>query len=114
MSGIADDRADSPRRLLVLAARCALGAALAAVRAPPGSRPSRPRSPAGRAGAGAVRGRRPRADIDQILEGEEEVLSGSGFTYDPGNRRDPFKSLLAAPDRPGVPRARARRASPGC
>lgn len=39
-------------------------------------------------------------DIDQILEGEEEVLSGTGFTYDPGNRRDPFKSLLAAPDRP--------------
>jgi hypothetical protein len=39
-------------------------------------------------------------DIDQILEGEEEVLSGSGFSYDPGNRRDPFKSLLAGPDRP--------------
>jgi hypothetical protein len=39
-------------------------------------------------------------DIDQILEGEEEVLSGSGFSYDPGNRRDPFKSLLAARDRP--------------
>jgi hypothetical protein len=38
-------------------------------------------------------------DIDQILEGEEEVLSGSGYSYDPGNRRDPFKSLLAAPDR---------------
>ncbi len=39
--------------------------------------------------------------IDQILEGDEEVLSGnSGFTYDPGNRRDPFKSLLIAPDRP--------------
>jgi len=38
--------------------------------------------------------------IDQILEGEEEVLSGSGFSYDPGNRRDPFKSLLAGPDRP--------------
>ncbi|MES1241609.1 MAG: hypothetical protein ABUT39_08310 [Acidobacteriota bacterium] len=34
--------------------------------------------------------------IDEILEGEEEVLSGSGgFSYDPGNRRDPFKSLLA-------------------
>jgi hypothetical protein len=40
------------------------------------------------------------ADIDQILEGEEEVLSGSGYSYDPGNRRDPFKSLLVAPDRP--------------
>lgn len=40
-------------------------------------------------------------DIDEILEGEEEVLSGSGgFTYDPGNRRDPFKSLLAGPERP--------------
>ena len=36
----------------------------------------------------------PGPDIDQILEGEEEVLSGSGFSYDPGNRRDPFKSLL--------------------
>jgi hypothetical protein len=39
-------------------------------------------------------------NIDEILEGEEEVLSGSGFSYDPGNRRDPFKSLLAGPDRP--------------
>jgi hypothetical protein len=41
-------------------------------------------------------------NIDEILEGEEEVLSGSGFSYDPGNRRDPFKSLLAAPDRPEI------------
>ena len=38
-------------------------------------------------------------NIDQILEGEEEVLSGGGYTYDPGNRRDPFKSLLVKPDR---------------
>jgi hypothetical protein len=38
-------------------------------------------------------------NIDEILEGEEEVLSGSGFSYDPGNRRDPFKSLLSGPDR---------------
>jgi hypothetical protein len=39
-------------------------------------------------------------DIDEILEGEEEVLSGSGgFTYDPGNRRDPFKSLLTGPEK---------------
>ncbi|HEX7185850.1 MAG TPA: hypothetical protein VF756_28755 [Thermoanaerobaculia bacterium] len=42
-------------------------------------------------------------DIDQILEGEEEVLSGEGtFSYDPGNRRDPFKSLLAGPERQPV------------
>lgn len=39
-------------------------------------------------------------NIDQILEGDEDVLSGTGFSYDPGNRRDPFKSLLASPDRP--------------
>jgi hypothetical protein len=38
-------------------------------------------------------------NIDQILEGEDQVLSGNGYSYDPGNRRDPFKSLLAAPDR---------------
>ena len=38
-------------------------------------------------------------DIDEILQGEEEVLSGNGFSYDPGNRRDPFKSLLTKPDR---------------
>ncbi|HVT18614.1 MAG TPA: hypothetical protein VHQ90_20845 [Thermoanaerobaculia bacterium] len=38
--------------------------------------------------------------IEQILEGDEDVLAGNGFTYDPGNRRDPFKSLLAAQDRP--------------
>lgn len=40
-------------------------------------------------------------NIDQILEGDEQVLAGGNtFTYDPGNRRDPFKSLLIAPDRP--------------
>jgi hypothetical protein len=48
---------------------------------------------------GGVIGGEPSPDtggIDEILEGEEEVLSGSGgFSYDPGNRRDPFKSLLA-------------------
>ncbi len=56
-------------------------------------------SPQTPAGAGTTGGAN-LEDIDQILEGEEEVLSGSGFTYDPGNRRDPFKSLLAGVDRP--------------
>ncbi len=41
--------------------------------------------------------------IDEILEGEEEVLSGSGgFSYDPGNRRDPFKSLLVGTENPTI------------
>jgi hypothetical protein len=84
--------------------------------------PARPgaAAPSGSAGATGAAGARPPAaapgspgapalgsptpdmgNIDQILEGDEEVLAGgSAFTYDPGNRRDPFKSLLIAPDRP--------------
>ena len=38
--------------------------------------------------------------IDAMLQEEEQVLEGSGFTYDPGTRRDPFKSLLAGQDKP--------------
>jgi hypothetical protein len=80
----------------------------------------RPAAPSGSAGASGAAGGRPPAaapaspgapaigsptpdmgNIDQILEGDEQVLAGgSAFTYDPGNRRDPFKSLLIAPDRP--------------
>lgn len=37
-------------------------------------------------------------DIDEILAGDEAVLEGGGYTYDPGDRRDPFKSLLLARD----------------
>jgi hypothetical protein len=32
--------------------------------------------------------------IEDILEAEEEILAGGGFTYDAGGRRDPFMSLL--------------------
>lgn len=43
------------------------------------------------------------AYIDDLLEGDEDVLEGTGFTYDDGGRRDPFRSLLQvserAPDR---------------
>lgn len=48
---------------------------------------------------GVLSGNPDTGDIDEILQGEEEVLSGNGFSYDPGNRRDPFKSLLAGPER---------------
>lgn len=33
--------------------------------------------------------------VEKILAGEEEVVAGGGFTYDPAGRRDPFRSLLA-------------------
>jgi len=32
--------------------------------------------------------------IDQILRGEQEVLEGEVFSYDPAGRRDPFRSLF--------------------
>ena len=37
--------------------------------------------------------------VDEILAGEEDVLAGTSYSYDPGNRRDPFRSLLTAKDR---------------
>lgn len=32
--------------------------------------------------------------LDELLEEDEFTLSGDGYTYDAGGRRDPFKSLL--------------------
>lgn len=40
--------------------------------------------------------------IDEILAGEELMLAGEGYGYDPGDRRDPFKSLLEARTRPTI------------
>jgi Tfp pilus assembly protein PilP len=42
------------------------------------------------------------AQIDEILAGEEAVLSGGAYSYDPGNRRDPFRSLVVSRDRQTV------------
>jgi hypothetical protein len=39
------------------------------------------------------------AQIDEILAGEEAVLAGGTYSYDPGNRRDPFKSLIVSQNR---------------
>jgi hypothetical protein len=41
-------------------------------------------------------------DVDQLLGGEEQVLSGGAATYDPGDRRDPFKSLLVVTEQPAL------------
>jgi Tfp pilus assembly protein PilP len=87
--------------ILILVLAVLLGTAWSALAQPPQSQPGQP--PAGEAAPpdepaepdlGPDLG-----NIDEILQGEEEVLSGNSFSYDPGNRRDPFKSLLAAPDR---------------
>jgi len=77
-------------------------AAPAAPAAAPPASSSQPGGASGSATGSTDAGGADLGNIDEILEGEEEVLSGSGFSYDPGNRRDPFKSLLAAPDRPEI------------
>lgn len=35
-------------------------------------------------------------DVEGILEGDDDVFAGRGYGYDPGDRRDPFRSLLRA------------------
>ena len=53
----------------------------------------------------------PRPEIDEFLVDDMEVLAGEGATYDAGDRRDPFLSLVSRPDNgpgptclePGIP-----------
>lgn len=85
------------RRAIFLAALFVLGVILAGIgvgAAQQQQPPEQPQQPPAEGEPAQEPEATPGPDIDQILEGEEEVLSGSGFTYDPGNRRDPFKSLL--------------------
>jgi len=42
----------------------------------------------------------PQVSLDDLLEEDEFVLTGEGYTYDSGDRRDPFKSLLIAREGP--------------
>ena len=35
-----------------------------------------------------------RPEIEEFLEDDMEVLAGEGATYEPGDRRDPFRSLV--------------------
>lgn len=89
----------SVRRLLVSLLAAAACAALAAAQQPapaPADKPAEPAASAPPPAEGATN------TIDQILEGEEDVLQGTGYTYDPGTRRDPFKSLLVTQDKAKV------------
>ena len=40
--------------------------------------------------------------IERMLQEDEEVLEGSGYSYDPQDRRDPFRSLLSVVDQPQI------------
>ena len=46
--------------------------------------------------------------IEQILRGEQDVLQGQIFSYDPAGRRDPFRSLLEGFEEPEEGPAKAR------
>lgn len=47
--------------------------------------------------------------VDELLERDEQVLNDPGvYNYDPGTRRDPFKSLLKTKTERDVPRAEDR------
>lgn len=42
-------------------------------------------------------------DIDEMLQGEEEIFGAfEKYTYDPGERRDPFRSLLVTREAPEI------------
>lgn len=45
-------------------------------------------------------GDEPDTNVDDLLRDESAMLAGEGYFYDPGDRRDPFKSLMEARDRP--------------
>jgi Tfp pilus assembly protein PilP len=82
------------RALFLMMVLCALGVTLAGLAGMVAAQQQPPQPQPEAAAPPQEPEATPGPDIDQILEGEEEVLSGNGFTYDPGNRRDPFKSLL--------------------
>jgi len=79
--------------VLVFALLCAAARTMA--QAPPPAPPSQPLAPVPTEGQPTDQEK-----IDAMLQEEEQVLEGSGFTYDPGTRRDPFKSLLAGQEKP--------------
>ena len=100
----------TPRLSWILAIALVFGAAVAAPGAgqPPPSAAAEGESPAE---AETGEPAQPPADpspprdleaIERMLQEDEEVLGGSGYTYDPGDRRDPFLSLLRIVEAPDI------------
>ncbi len=80
------------RRFARLAALAALLAGGGPARAAEPSKPGATPAPA------AVDAAKPSSEatdtINRIIQDNEAILSGRGFTYDPAGRRDPFRSLV--------------------
>jgi hypothetical protein len=78
-----------PAALTILIATLAISGPTAEEAAAPAADPAAP----------AVDGQTAPPDtttINQIMQDNEAMLSGRGFTYDPAGRRDPFRSLVDA------------------
>ncbi len=58
---------------------------------PTGGAPQGQGAPSGNAGS-----KESTDTINRIIQDNEAILSGRGFTYDPAGRRDPFRSLVDA------------------
>ncbi len=92
------------RRLLILAflaAPLALAAPAALAADPPAGEKRAPPAGTPAAGAPAAGGelqstaqQQGAAVVEQVLKDKEDLITGKRFTYDPGGRRDPFRSLL--------------------
>jgi len=73
----------------LIAAACAVTAARGADPAPASPDPAATAAPGGGQEVKAAG-----ETINRIMEDNEAVLAGRGFTYDPAGRRDPFRSLV--------------------
>src|SRR5262249_24242834 len=79
-----------------------LGLALTLMATPGAFADDPPPSAAPAAGAQAAAGEGPASEIiNKIMQDNEAMLSGRGFTYDPAGRRDPFRSLVDAMNQVG-------------
>ncbi len=67
-------------------------AAVTAAGVPAPAAPAAPADPQAQAQAQAQK--EANQTVETILKQQEEMLSGQRFAYDPGGRRDPFKSLF--------------------
>jgi hypothetical protein len=99
------------RSVWILCLALAVSAAAPALCQPPDERPATAAEPAEENAAGQpaegeeepISPPPPEPDleaIERMLREDEEVLGGSGYAYDPGDRRDPFLSLLRVVEEP--------------
>jgi Tfp pilus assembly protein PilP len=84
------------KRRLLLPASLALAAVLCGVPRVLADDPAANAPAAGTAPAG-----QDAETINKIMQDNEAMLSGRGFTYDPAGRRDPFRSLVDAANTAG-------------